>query len=236
MTNMKYNISLNFLSLSNSDFTFTIYRRKVEHQEKRWDKSIHHYRLIGSDDKYTSYWISFDVFEDSEQYDCPSRENNELTKQYISVLLNAKIVEQGLNLHSKTDGFNKRRVYIILDKIKDAYRKVIGDKTIWLEPYILKTTNQFGVLIDYGFIKSKNYPFNREVQKFSLSLNSDYRTNVNYNIDKYQIIQKFIKNDFSKIHSLLESIQISNSFIEIESNTLDLKQYISIIIKRMLHI
>ena len=113
-----------------------------------------------------------------------------------------------------------------MEKVKDANGKVIGDKTIWLEPYFLKVKGQFGFLIDFRFIKSANYPFNREVQKYSLSLNKDYRTNIDYNIDKYRYLGDFIKKYLFKISKLTDNLKINDTFIEIESKTLKTKQYI----------
>ena len=40
-----YEITLNFLPLNNSDFNFRVYRRKVKHLEKSWDKNIYRYNL-----------------------------------------------------------------------------------------------------------------------------------------------------------------------------------------------
>lgn len=223
---MKYDILLNFLPLNNSDFTIQVYHRKVEHQEKSWDDNIYRYNISNESKEYTSHWISFNSFDGSELVEISARENFELTKQYLHRLILEKVKLSGLSIHSKSNKFNQKRIYIVLDKILDGNRKVIGDKTIWLEPYYLKTKQQFGFLIDFSFIKSKNYPFNREVQKFSLSLNSDYRSNVNYNIDKYQYILSFIKSNLLLFENLDSDISISKSFQTVETEILKIKKYI----------
>jgi hypothetical protein len=221
-----YKITLNFLPLNNSDFAFQVYRRKINHLEKSWNKNIYRYNLPDENNNYTSYWVSFSEFEDSELYKCFSNINFELTKEYLKTLVFQNIEEQELKLHIQSKKFEKKRLYILLEKIKDANGKVIGDKTIWLEPYFLKVKGQFGFLIDFRFIKSANYPFNREVQRYSLSLNKDYRTNVDFNIDKYNYLANFIRNYFSKISTLTDEIIITSTFIEIAANTLNTKQYI----------
>jgi len=221
-----YKITLNFLPVSNSNFTFRVYRRKVKHMEKAWEKNIHRYNLPDENDEYTSYWVSFTEFEDSKPYECFSNVNLELSKEYLKLLILQKIKQNGLKLHIESKKFEKKRLYILLEKIKDARGKVIGDKTIWLEPYFLKVKGQFGFLIDFKFIKSTNYPFNREVQKYSLSLNNDYRTNVDYNIDKYNYITSFIRKYFSQISALTDKISINRNFIELDADTLNIKRYI----------
>jgi len=221
-----YKITLNFLPVNHSDFAFRVYRRKVEHLEKSWDKNIYRYNLPDDTGEYASYWVSFSVFENAKEFECQSNINFELTKEYLKTLILQNIEKQGLKLHIQSKKFEKKRLYILLEKIKDANGKVIGDKTIWLEPYFLKVKGQFGFLIDFRFIKSANYPFNREVQKYSLSLNKDYRTNVDYNIDKYSYLVSFIKKYIYQISNLTDDLIIDNNFIEIEADTLDTKQYI----------
>lgn len=221
-----YKITLNFLSVNNSDFAFRVYRRKVEHLEKSWDKNIYRYNLPDENGEYSSYWVSFSEFEASKPYECLSNINFELSKEYLKSLLLQKIEQIGLKLHIQSKKFEKKRLYLLLEKIKDVSGKVIGDKTIWLEPYFLKTKGEFGFLIDYKFIKSANYPFNREVQKYSLSLNKYYRTNVDYNIDKYQYLSRFIKDYLSQFATLSDEITINNQFIELNADTLDTKHYI----------
>ncbi|MCA9732573.1 hypothetical protein KC799_10610 [candidate division KSB1 bacterium] len=225
--NIKYSIALNFLQLSTSDFNFQIFRRKSKNNEKFWDDKIHCYNLPDSRGVYTSYWVAFNQFDNSEAFECNSLKTNiEVTKWYINHLLVNKIKKHNVSIHPRTDRFSKKKVFISLKKIKDGSNKVIGDKTIWLEPYFLKKYMQFGFLIDYSFVKSKNYPFNREVQKYSLSLSSDYRSNVNYNIDKFQILQSFLRQDLPNIKNLNEAIEISDILSNLEVNTLKTKIYI----------
>ena len=224
---MKYNISLNFLSLSNSDFSFKVYRRKVEHNEKSWDNNIYKYRLPATEGKYTSFWVGFESFENSELFECNSIKTNiELTKQLLVRLLMNNVNKLNLKIHQKSNRFNKKRKNIIIDEITDSNDQLIGARTIWVEPYFLKASNKFGFLIDYSFIKAKEYPFNREVQKHSLSLNSDYRSNVNYNIDKYQIISDFLTKYYSQLKLIREDISINDKLENISADTLNVKKYI----------
>lgn len=65
MSEIKQNIVLNFLPLSEQEFLFTVYRRLVEHQEKKWSDNIRRYNLPrnqGESENFTScatntsYW------------------------------------------------------------------------------------------------------------------------------------------------------------------------------------
>jgi hypothetical protein len=220
---MNYDITLNFLPLNISNFTFTVYRRKAKPQEKSWVGNIRRYKF--SENEY--YWVGFNKFEQSKLFSCNSNDINiNLPKWYLHNLLIEKLNEQNIEIHHKKERFNKHRVYVLLDKVIDSRHNEIGEKTIWLEPYYLKSKNQFGFLVDYSFIKGKSHPFDREVQKYSLSLDINYRSNVNFNIDKYQILQLFIKKQFVLFYQLTDKISISKSFIELPAKTLKTKTYI----------
>lgn len=223
---MTYDLALNFLPLNASTFTFSIYCKKAKEDEKRWNNEIHNYRIKDKSNTYSQYWVSFNPLSDFELRECQSNDNYFLTIQFLFELLSRQVNQERIPIHSKINRFNVKRLYLTSERVYDGNKKFIGAKTIWVEPYYLKVNQKFGFLVDYSFLKDISYPFNREVQKFSLSLNSDYRSNVNYNIDKYQSIQLFVKNILPKIASLNDLISISSSFQNIEADTLNIKNYI----------
>ncbi len=219
-------ITLNFLPLKSSDFTFDVFRKKVKPNEKKWDKKVRYYKLPDENGKYIPYWVSFYPLKDAELFSCKASTNIDLTKEYLKYLLIKRSNEEHIKLHQYSKKFEQKRVYFLIEKIKDKNQKVIGDRTIWLEPYFLKNRKAFGFLINYKFIKSDKYPFNKEVLKHSLSLNDDYQSNLNYYIDKYTYLFNFIDTFLPKIKYLTNAIEISSSFQELKSSFLKIKQYL----------
>jgi len=219
---MKYNITLNFLPLNTSNFNFGIYRKQALTEEKLWSDTIRKFRIDNE-----QYWVSFTDFEQAEQAEVNSLNVPlGLVNRYLHFILSNKIMQENIKTVDNKSKFKSNRIVVHLDTIKSADGTIIGDKSVWIEPYFLESTNQFGFLLDYKFLQNKNYPFNREVQKQSLSLNSSYRENKNYHIDKYEIIQSFIRQNISKINKLTSELTISTQLQTIEANTLKTKKYI----------
>jgi hypothetical protein len=97
MTEIKQNIVLNFLPLNEQEFSFTVFRRKVKHQEKKWDNNVKSYKLPQNQDdtdNYVSYWVSFNEFENSEPFTVKASTNIYLSEWYIHFLLHQKLSAQ----------------------------------------------------------------------------------------------------------------------------------------------
>lgn len=215
-------IALNFLSIDNQDFKIKIYRRECSGDEKSWNKSIKKYKLPDQNGTYRYYWVSFDEFENSRSYIAASIENINLTKYYLFTLLEKKLRDVNIKFHQreKERRFAPYRLYITIEETK------YGEKAIWMEPYYLKAKQKFGFLIDFKFLKDPIVPFNKDVQKLSLSLDENYRSNTGYHIDKYRYIRNFIENYLSNFKCLTENITILSSFTILEYKSLSPREFI----------
>ena len=219
---MKYNITLNFLPLNTSNFNFEIYRKPTLTEEELWDENIRKFQMNNE-----QYWVSFTEFEHAQKTKVNSAKVPlGLVNRYLHYLLQQAIVSNKIKTIDKKIKYKPKRIFIHLKTVKDASGRVIGEKAVWIEPYYLKTTKQFGFLLDYRFLKSEDYPFNREVQKHSLSLDTSYRENRNYHIDKYEIIKSFIQTFITQIQNLTNELNISKRLQTIKADTLKTKKYI----------
>lgn len=223
MSEIKQNIVLNFLPLNEQDFSFTVYRRLVEHQEKKWSDNIRRYNLPrnqGESENFTSYWVSFSQFENSEAFTIKANTNNYLTEWYIHLLLHQRINEQqSIKQYNHKSDFNKFRTYFEIEQFTE------GIRSVWLEPYFLKKNQKFGFLIGFRFFLNENQPFNKRVQQLSLSIDNDGRSNKNFHIDNFKYLKKFIGRLNNSINPLANSISISQSFESLESDLLATKIY-----------
>ena len=185
------NIALNFSPLKLNEFTFKLYRRKRENDEKKPDNvNIFGSRLPASEGKedYDPYWVSFLNFENSEEYKVHQSINHNLTKSYLLFAVKNYVTENLKNDQFYLDSRTKyNRIYFILQLHKE------GKEAIWIQPYYLKKTRQFGFLIDFHFFKDEHSPFSRKQQILSLSLNSFGRSNTEFYSDKYKKIRLFAK-------------------------------------------
>lgn len=223
MSELKQNIVLNFLPLNEQEFSFTVYRRLVDHQEEKWSDNVKRYNLPknqGDTENFTSYWVSFSQFDNSEVFNVESSTNIYLTEWYIySLVLNSINNQQAIKLYNNKSDFNKLRLYFEIESFKE------GVRTIWLEPYYLKKNQKFGFLIGFRFFLKKNQTFNKRVQQLSFSLNNDGRSNKNFHIDIFNYFKKFIGYLNKSINPIGKNISISQSFESIESDLLNTKIY-----------
>jgi hypothetical protein len=214
-------IALNFLPLSNSQFSISVFKKKVLADEKKWDDNIRQYKLPYNlnNSEYEKFWVSFEEFADSKKITTDTFTNVELTKWYLFYVLKKKLEEAKIEFELSKENINQFRIYIITEKINGK-----GKKSIWMEPYYLKVKNEFGFLVDYKFIKDQNTPFDKNIQRLSLSLDDNYQTNKNFYIEKYRYIQKFLREQFTNVNDIF----ISTEFEKINFESLRIKNYIFI--------
>lgn len=223
MTEIKQNIVLNFLPLNEQEFSFTVFRRKVKHQEKKWDNNVKSYKLPQNQDdtdNYVSYWVSFNEFENSEPFTVKASTNIYLSEWYIYFLIHQKLsAQQSVTQYNHRSDFNELRTYFEIERYSE------GVKTIWLEPFHLKKNQKFGFLIGFRFFLNKNQQFNKRVQQLSFSLDNDGRSNKNFHIDIFNYLKRFIGTLNTHLNPIANNISISNSFEPIESDLLATKIY-----------
>lgn len=214
-------IALNFLPLSNSQFSISVFKKKVLADEKKWDDNIRQYKLPYNlnNSEYEKFWVSFEEFADSKKITTDTFTNVELTKWYLFYVLKKRLEEAKIEFELSKENINQFRIYIITEKINGK-----GKKSIWMEPYYLKVKNEFGFLVDYKFIKDQNTPFDKNIQRLSLSLDDNYQTNKNFYIEKYRYIQKFLREQFTNVNDIF----ISTEFEKINFESLRIKNYIFI--------
>src|SRR5690606_19398043 len=115
-------------------------------------------------------------------------DNNFLTNRFLFFCLVNKLAESdyaGLEYEVEEDSKQPRLNFVIES---NSY----GKKIIFIQPYYLRISNKFGLIIDFKFKKNEDVPFSNSVLRESLSLDKNLRSNRNYYSDKYEILQKFL--------------------------------------------
>jgi hypothetical protein len=119
--------------------------------------------------------------------------------------------------------FEKSTVEFIIEETN------LGEKIIFLSPYYIYSLREFGFLVDFGFRKQKNVSYTREIQKLSLSLDKNYRSNKAYYSDKYKIISNFLNSyhdTIFPIHANNITIGTERQLCPVEVKFLDKKTYL----------
>jgi len=198
---MTQNIKLNFLAIKPQKFNFTIWRRIFNQSEKDKQMKQRFYKTRlpkeYSDEQYLDYLVSFKPEPEFEEFLSNSNLNNQLTLRFLFESIFEKI----------KNGFNNEEYEFKMKfgcEIKLFFKgNQFGKEYISIQPYFLKSQGIFGLIIDFGFKKNLNIPFNREIQRLSLSLDNKYQSNCNYYLDKHDKIKLLFSQIQTKIFPII---------------------------------
>lgn len=147
-------IKINFWPLKNQHIEFVVWRKKYGGEIKEGLYSdLHKNSLpVTVDDKdiRRDYWVSFTERQGFEKFNCKGEYNNFLTKDFLF----HAIVE-------RTQGvLNQKQFILPTGKFRKCIDYVLeehdeGSQLVWLEPYLLRVTGEFGFLLDFRFRKKE---------------------------------------------------------------------------------
>lgn len=216
-------ISFSFLPLTNSDFSFELYRRAA-YGEKSQEE--YHYNLpLTSEqrDIRDDFFVSFVPRDDSIKYICNSFDNVKLTQKWLALQLNAKT---GSTFQAADYFMGKSFIPCISYIIQ---RTQYGSQVVNVEPYFLKSTGEFGFLVDFRFAANEKGRFSIEAKKLSLSLAADGSKNKNLYTDKYRKVKEFIDKTLPQLFSIQYmggALDISREFRSLPCSLLKEKLYL----------
>jgi hypothetical protein len=219
-------IQLNFLAVEPEDFEFEVFRKPYDDHHKVTDPNLYCCKLPPPTGKtYKTYLVSFIRRAGYTPFTCKSKKTNvRLTVKFLRYLLIKTLERQEHNLDYDYDEakFNSS-IDFIVEHLKP------GKRVITFQPYYLRSVKKFGFLINYRFRKDADFPFNREVQRLSLSLDRSYRVNTKYYTEKFHILRNFIVQDLPQIFPLVGNeaeVGLNLEFEPLNALKLDKKIYL----------
>lgn len=220
------NIRLNILPISESDFSFKVFR-KLKQEEDTKEDAIYFYHLPEDSDltKRKGYWVSFIPREGFEEFENHSFYAIGLTKRFLTEQLINALTIKGCPLpYNVYRRFTEEKIEFTIHEFTK------GKQIIYLSPFYFEEQKRFGFIIDFRFSRNKELQFDKEVQVLSLSLDSQGRSNKNYYSDKFRLIQSFLDKVYSNIQIIREGennlLHIENELIETPVFQLNKKEYI----------
>jgi hypothetical protein len=226
-------ISLNFLELTqkNFDAPFDVpfYAKLLDTLPEEEHNSFFIQSLREKDEeKYRKYAITFEKQNGFEYKVLSSSANFSVAENFILFLLQK---------HLKTKGISP--CVVKKNKYKRCYlpltEHIEGTETIWLEPYFLKSSNSFGILIDYKFWVNEDYKeriqgsVDKKILQLSGALDNKGYSNKAFYLFKYEKINLFMKkyyHDLSQIGDNGTIFSLSNEFNMLDNHTLNRKTYL----------
>ncbi|MCL6613237.1 MAG: piwi domain protein [Firmicutes bacterium] len=223
-------ICINFLPIRNDIPSFLIYRKLRENEQEPRPEGIEvrAYRLPESSTEgaWYNYWVSLEAIEGFEQFQVAPNMNHHLTRWALFKGLYRKISQS----IAKSNYSIRSKGFISEIRLHMASHKE-GIEELILQPYFLHSMRKFGFLADFHFRRDKNQPFNRIVQKLSLSLDKNFKRNLNYYQDRVSKIQEFLGKEWDILSSftLIDTnvkVYLDKNFELLAFNRLNSRVYI----------
>ena len=216
-------ITINFFSIEKQDFTIPIFKKICNENETKKDflfpVKVFSLPSNTSPKEVLKYFITFDMQEHFSKDNISSLDNRYITLWYLSHLIKQRC--DFLNFSCKIGNDFLNIIDFLLNKSD------LGQESICILPSY--QNKKYGIILDYHFFKNKEIPYSIEMQKKSLSLDQEGRSNKNYYSDKYDKINIFIKKYFDNIFRPLDennNIMFSNKMENIEYQKLKTKNYV----------
>lgn len=224
-----HEIRLNFLALNQELQPFSIYRRE-RHDEGRPGSSVRGYTLPVGDNhqQRAKYWVSFDAIDGFDEATVSPAANRFLTQHALFEALVTAAKQHAdqlpVNFEVPKGGFYREVLFNCVEHDE-------GFEQLVVHPYYLRERKCFGWRVEFHFRLREGVPFNRRVQKLSLSLDESGRRNLNTYMDRARRIKSFLK----IVHPVLQSCRLpgandvlafDDSFALLSAKRLDSKVYL----------
>ena len=201
-------ITLNFIPLAAGDFSFPIFRSEYdENTQPSAGQELATLRKLPAgndpDRDYRHYWTTFEERPNAEKVLCGSHDNNYVTIDMLRRALITKCHETSLQFRV-VQGF-RRHVEVTLNTYPE------GDQVVQVEPYYLKSKNEFGFLLDLRFHPKEEHRGTTRALQRGLALDQDGHPNRNHYADRYDHLLSFIR----KFHKIIFPLQVNGGEVAV---------------------
>ncbi|MCI0537254.1 MAG: hypothetical protein L0Z50_18730 [Verrucomicrobiales bacterium] len=227
---MVYQIHVNFLSLVGDPPPFTVYRRqRIQADEARPNNDCMAHSLPLAPENLearANYWVSFSALESFEPFKAQPAFNRDLARHMLFLAMQnaAQAAQSSAEVIVPKRGF--------LDEIQFVTAQHSeGQELIVVQPYYLRAVDRFGFLVDFHFRLAVGVPFSRRVQQLSLSLDRNFRRNLDYYVDRTARIRAFTQNHRHLFTSLTapgssDAIRLCDDFVALPAFRLRSRMYV----------
>jgi hypothetical protein len=188
-----YRIHLNFLPVTGGIPNFRVFRklRATQQEEKPALSDVHCYsfpRAESEPETRDHYWVTPLAEAGFEPFNAQQSHNNDLTTW---VIFNAIVNRCGEKLSSEDyrvpqQGFGREIQFNLVSHEEGVEQLVV-------RPYFLRAIKKFGILADFHLRLKDGVKFSRRVQQLSLSLDKNFRRNLDFYVDRFSKINAFLQ-------------------------------------------
>ncbi len=218
-------VALNFLPVLTQDFRIPIYIVPSQGEEKPvlgGESAV--LRYLRKDKEYKPYWTLFKTFDGARRVDLGPFENAYVTIDALRIAL-AESCASGLETGSYqiSEGF-RREIEVVVERYEE------GVAILSLEPYLLRSVEQFGILLRFRFHPSEVHRGTIRALQLSLALDRNGQSNLDFYADRYAKLSDFVRCFYGKIFPLRMSdgqeVKVGSRLIRLTSDALKVKRYV----------
>jgi argonaute-like protein len=224
----KYQIKLNFLAIAGSLPGFSIYRAPRSEIAQKPEGEVFGFSLpINRDGKERAqYWVRFSPDTGFEEFHVSPNDNNFLTVRALFTGLHnsARALLQEAEFEAPKKSF--------IEELSFNFKQYAeGREQLTVQPYFLKDRQLFGWLTDFRFRMEEGVAFSRRIQQLSLSLDANYRRNLDYYLDRTNRLNEMLAArlpvlDGVMLPGLTQPIKAEPDFTSISATRLQSKTYL----------
>jgi hypothetical protein len=225
-----YQIHLNFLPVEISTTPCLIYRRRAFPQEERPVPQATAHKLPevdASENDWQTYWVVEEATDGFQAFEYQALWNPDLSRRILFGCLKRSAEA---SLQSRQYQFSANSFIPEVSLIMASHPNE-GDEVLVVQPYFLKASHQLGFLVDFHFNLGHGVLFGRRIQQLSLSLDKNFRRNVDYYVDRSSKVRRFLENRWSVFNGLTlpgasEPLTVSKDFVALPAERLRPKVYV----------
>ena len=224
----RYTIKLNFLPIKGKLSPFRVFRKSRTDGEAKPDADSLGCSLPLTDDSNDrgAFWVHFAETEGFEEFTVKFDDNVHLTRRalFYSFRHSVESILQPADYEIPRDGFFEELSFNFAEYDE-------GHEQLTIQPYYLRQKRSFGWLVDFRFRVRKGVPFSRRIQQLSLSLDRNFKRNLDCYTDRRHKINSFLGQrrhvfDTIVLPGTSEALEVAKDFVALPARRLRSKVYL----------
>ena len=218
-------IALNFLRVRNDEFRIQVYATpKSEGERPLAATERMTVRRLDLGDGYRDFWTMNRAFENATLVDLNAYNNIYVTLESLRHALEVSCrSELSDRVYEFSDDF-RRQIEIVVEEYEE------GKAIVALDPYYLRNTRRFGILLKFKFHPKEEFIGTSRAQQLSLSLDRNGQQNLDFYADRHLKITDFVRDFHGALFPLRtiggQLIEVDKNLTDIPSARLGVKSYI----------
>ena len=218
-------IALNLLPILTREFRIAVYAvpyDEAERPDQGGEQAV--MRQLNEGGGYQPYWTMFEPFKGAQRLELGPFDNTYATLDALRRGLEESCRSNLGPEDYRTRGGIRRVIEVV------AERHVEGVATVSLEPYLLRSTHRFGILISYRFHPGEPFRGTKRSLQLSLALDRNGQPNLDFYADRYRKLSDFVSRYHRQLFPLTtaegQQVDVGTRLVGVQPQALAVKRYV----------